>query len=115
MRQQDDSRAQRGGRAARTAALIVPIAIVAMGAWVLLEVHGRGPSHARPAAGTSPPGTAGSAAEAAGDAASEAPRIEIPQTTYDFGTITQGERVSHTFAVRNTGNAPLKLIEAGAS
>ncbi len=43
------------------------------------------------------------------------PSIYFPEESYDFGTITQGEKVSHTFAVRNTGSEPLKLISAKGS
>ena len=43
------------------------------------------------------------------------PRIVFPETSYDFGTITQGSNVSHTFVVRNAGDAPLKLIDVGGS
>ena len=38
-----------------------------------------------------------------------APRVEFPEKSFDFGTIYQGEDVSHTFVFRNTGNAPLKI------
>jgi hypothetical protein len=38
-----------------------------------------------------------------------APRVEFAETSFDFGTIYQGEDVSHTFVFRNTGNAPLKI------
>jgi hypothetical protein len=45
-------------------------------------------------------------------AISGGPQISFPETEYDFGTITQGSKVSHTFVVRNTGDAPLRLIKA---
>ncbi len=38
-----------------------------------------------------------------------APRVEFPEKSFDFGTIYQGEDVSHKFVFRNTGNAPLKI------
>jgi hypothetical protein len=40
------------------------------------------------------------------------PQISFPETEYDFGTISQGSKVSHTFVVKNTGDAPLRLIKA---
>ena len=40
------------------------------------------------------------------------PQINFPETEYDFGTIAQGSKVSHTFVVRNAGDAPLRLIKA---
>jgi len=38
-----------------------------------------------------------------------APRVHFPETTFDFGTIYQGEDVTHKFVFQNTGNAPLKI------
>jgi hypothetical protein len=46
------------------------------------------------------------------DAPAGGPRIEFPEPSYDFGSVADGAKVSHTFAVRNTGNEPLKLIKA---
>jgi hypothetical protein len=43
-----------------------------------------------------------------------APKIFFPETTYSFGIIAQESKVSHTFVVRNIGDAPLKLINAKA-
>jgi len=39
-----------------------------------------------------------------------APQIYYPEAVHDFGTISRGGSVSHVFAVRNTGNAPLRLL-----
>lgn len=39
----------------------------------------------------------------------KAPRAEIDQAEYTFGTMIRGERQSHRFVVRNTGEAPLTL------
>lgn len=43
------------------------------------------------------------------------PSIHFPEPSHDFGTISQGTKVAHTFAVKNTGSKPLKLIKAQAS
>ena len=43
-----------------------------------------------------------------------APKIFFPETSFDFGSIAQGSKVSHTFVVQNIGDAPLKLIDAKA-
>lgn len=43
------------------------------------------------------------------------PAIHFPEQAFDFGTVPQGTKVSHTFAVKNTGDRPLKLIRAKAS
>lgn len=49
------------------------------------------------------------------DTAAGAPQISFPEAVHDFGTITQGSKVSHKFVVRNTGDAPLRLIRAQGS
>ena len=40
---------------------------------------------------------------------SDGPQIVFEETEYDFGEITQGDVVEHTFKFKNTGNAPLIL------
>jgi hypothetical protein len=47
-----------------------------------------------------------------GDPASGGPQIHFLEPEYDFGTIAQGSKVSHTFVVQNIGTAPLRLIKA---
>jgi len=46
---------------------------------------------------------------------SGAPKIYFPETSYNFGVISQGDKVTHTFVVRNIGDAPLKIISAKGS
>ncbi len=46
---------------------------------------------------------------------SHGPSIHFPEPSYDFGTIAQGDKVSHTFVVQNKGDEPLKLIRAQGS
>ncbi len=41
--------------------------------------------------------------------------IEFDETSFDFGTITAGEKVSHTFKFKNTGSEPLVLTNAKGS
>lgn len=42
--------------------------------------------------------------------------ISADETTYDFGTIKESEgKVSHTFKIKNTGDAPLVLTRVIAS
>ncbi|MEL6654591.1 MAG: DUF1573 domain-containing protein, partial [Bacteroidota bacterium] len=41
--------------------------------------------------------------------------VEWYETQYDFGGITQGETVSHTFRFKNTGSEPLKLTRVKPS
>jgi hypothetical protein len=43
-----------------------------------------------------------------------APKIELTETSYDFGTAPEKTSVSHTFKVKNVGDAPLQLIKAKA-
>ncbi len=52
---------------------------------------------------------------AAGVNAAGAPAFEFAETTYDFGTIDEGEVVEHTFKFTNTGDAPLVIQNTSAS
>lgn len=45
----------------------------------------------------------------------QGPSIHFPEPSYDFGSISQGDKVSHTFVVQNKGDEPLKLIKAQGS
>jgi hypothetical protein len=40
--------------------------------------------------------------------------IEFRTTRYDFGTVSQGEKLSYTFIYKNTGTAPLVIHSARA-
>lgn len=44
-----------------------------------------------------------------------APRIEFEKETYDFGSITSGEKVTYDFRFKNTGKSPLIISNAQAS
>jgi hypothetical protein len=39
----------------------------------------------------------------------DVPRVEIPQASFDFGTIPPSPPVAYVFAIQNTGTAPLIL------
>jgi len=41
--------------------------------------------------------------------------IEFVETNHDFGKITQGEKVSHVFKFKNTGENPLELTQVQPS
>ncbi len=41
--------------------------------------------------------------------------MTFEETTFDFGTITEGEKVSHTYSFKNTGSEPLILSDAKGS
>lgn len=43
------------------------------------------------------------------------PQMSFNEKEFDFGTITQGEKVSHTFTFTNTGEADLLISDAKAS
>lgn len=47
--------------------------------------------------------------------AASAPVMNFEQKTYDFGKITQGEKVSYDFIFTNTGKTPLIIKDAVAS
>jgi len=57
-------------------------------------------------------------AQASGDetpASTEVPAISIPETSFDFGTVSQASKLTHKFVIHNNGEAPLKLISAKGS
>jgi len=41
--------------------------------------------------------------------------VEFLETNHDFGQITQGEKVSHVFKVKNTGENPLEITQVQPS
>jgi hypothetical protein len=43
------------------------------------------------------------------------PVIEYSTTEHDFGTVTEGQKVSYTYSVKNTGAAPLIIQNAQPS
>ena len=43
------------------------------------------------------------------------PKINFPETYYDFGVISEGEVVSHTFKFHNSGQATLEIIDIKTS
>lgn len=45
----------------------------------------------------------------------EYPKIEIKNSDFDFGNITQGDKVSHIFKFKNTGKSDLVILDAHAS
>jgi hypothetical protein len=57
----------------------------------------------------------GLASASATQAGAQAPHALVLETTYQFGTIKQGDRFLHTFVVRNSGAAPLVIERAELS
>ncbi len=43
------------------------------------------------------------------------PRIEVASSEYDFGSIEEGEKVTHVFRFSNTGDAPLHIERVRSS
>jgi hypothetical protein len=43
------------------------------------------------------------------------PAIKFDETQFDFGTIDQGTHVEHVFKFKNTGEAPLMIVNAKSS
>jgi hypothetical protein len=39
------------------------------------------------------------------------PSLQLKETNHDFGEAEEGAVVSHDFELRNTGSAPLEIIE----
>lgn len=50
-----------------------------------------------------------SPASSGATAAKAAPAIEIPEASYNFGAVQQGQTIEHDFVVKNTGTAPLHI------
>jgi len=45
----------------------------------------------------------------AGTATGAAPRVAVPEIDYDFGKVFEDRPLTHTFVIRNEGNAPLQV------
>ena len=43
------------------------------------------------------------------------PKMEFTTPVHDFGNIVQGTPVEHKFTFKNTGNAPLVIVDAKSS
>lgn len=72
--------------------------------WVLvLFVWTNGALAAEPAAKDAKPGSAPAVVS------KEAPSIQVPETTFDFGEIMEGSEVQHDFTVKNTGKGTLQI------
>lgn len=61
---------------------------------------------------TASPGTSG---DTTAGKTGGTPNIVIEETTYDAREVIKGETFSHDFQVKNTGNAPLEILEAKPS
>ena len=44
-----------------------------------------------------------------------APEISVEKPVYDFGTVTQGQKVDHVFTLKNRGDEPLAIKEIRSS
>jgi hypothetical protein len=42
------------------------------------------------------------------------PRADIAETRHDFGTVSEDQRLSHTFVIRNRGRKPLEITKVKA-
>lgn len=49
------------------------------------------------------------------DPASAAPELTVAQGTFNFGTISQGKKVPHSFRIKNSGDAPLQIKKLEAA
>lgn len=43
------------------------------------------------------------------------PEAYFPETTHDMGEVLKGTKIEYSFVVKNTGTAPLKIIQARPS
>jgi len=88
---------------------VVIIAVVGISGWALYRNLSHAPTRSSgiSESGMDPGNSGGST--------TGGPQITFPESEFNFGTIAQGAKVSHTFVVKNTGDAPLKLIKAAGS
>ena len=45
----------------------------------------------------------------------DAPQVTVEKAIHEFGTITQGEKISYAFKFKNTGKTPLIISDAAAT
>ena len=48
-------------------------------------------------------------------ASKDSTAVQIIDTTYNFGKVTEGEKVEYSYRFRNTGTKPLVVVQATAS
>ena len=48
-------------------------------------------------------------------AEADAPKVQVEKAIYEFGEITQGEKVTYTFKFKNAGKTPLIITNATAT
>ena len=99
----------------RLLASVVGVSVVAIVALLVLGNNSNtAPSQRTPAAAEQPVQIlADKGPTTVGDG--HGPSLHFPEPSFDFGTISQGDKVSHTFVVQNKGDEPLKLINAKGS
>ena len=105
--------AVRGRRGLNPAVITIATTVIAVAIW--LGLHPSGVRAGVESSVASQPGRAASDSNQSSGVVSGGPSIHFPEPSHDFGTISQGTKVTHTFAVKNTGDEPLKLIKAKAS
>ena len=98
------------------------LATAFIGLWSLSSCDSNAGSKASEAEVSEAPATEVSAVEDASptsmestESAANLPQFEFEELNYDFGTITEGEVVEHTFTFTNTGEAPLVIQSTSAS
>jgi hypothetical protein len=41
----------------------------------------------------------------------DGPRLKVPEATFDFGEVVEGDVVSHEFVLQNTGTEALQITD----
>jgi hypothetical protein len=90
---------------------ILMVAIAMVSAWAIFGNSLRSSSETTSMNQSQPAGPSANSGSGS-DSLYGGPQISFPEMSYDFGTIAQGSKVSHTFIVQNIGDAPLRLIKA---
>ena len=94
-------------------AVTVTIVVVGAGSWLGLNSGSVTSGVPSPASGQS--ANVASTDQEIPATVTGGPSIHFVEPSFNFGTVAQGAKVTHTFVVRNVGDEPLRLIEAKGS
>jgi hypothetical protein len=80
------------------------LALAATGLWL-----GRGLGQGHGTSSAAPPSAAQSSAAHSPAASTAGPKLAIAKTEFDFGEVKAGEKLEHTFVLKNEGKANLEI------
>ena len=56
-------------------------------------------------------GSAAAASAASGETAAGQPAVALPEMKFEFDPVVDGTEINHAFLIRNTGTAPLAILQ----